>query len=157
MRARVQHVPPFALAFLFLIPCLFGFWVLDENRRSSDRKAQEAIRQAQTYDAWARFDSAYTACQRGNILRFVTNEQNIALSQIVVVLEAFFEGSVILRESAGKPVLAEDADRARKQIKEISDRLPRLPLVNCDVTIPKPQTKRPPPIVGLAATPEAPP
>jgi hypothetical protein len=129
---------------------LAGFYVLDENRRSSDRKAREALRQSQAYDAWARYDSSLIACQRGNVLRFVTNEQNVAIGQIVVVLEAFFEGSISLRESSGKPGLAEDADRARKQIKEIAERLPVIPIVNCVGETTKPQSPRPPPIVGLA-------
>lgn len=132
-----------ALAFIVLLPCLAGIYMVDQNRRTSDRNARDALVVSQAADAWARYDSTFGSCERGNVLRTATNQQARALRSISVVLDSFLESSADLREGAGRPGLAQQARAAQIEVATIAARLTLIPLADCEAVIPKPSVPRP--------------
>lgn len=132
-----------ALAFIVLIPCLVGIYIVDQNRRSSDEKARAALASAQAKDSWARYDSAYESCIRGNTLRATANEHVVAIRNISVVLDSFLESSAAFRSDAGRPGLAQEARAAQIELSTIASRLDQIPEVICEDVIEKPLVPRP--------------
>lgn len=142
--SRWAFIPYLGIALLLI----FGLTELDdrntERLAAAQTRSESMLRESQARDAWARYDTAISACERGNVLREQVAGLRDGVLSLNTILAAFMDRSAELRALAERDVAAREALKARDRIREIADSLPAVELVNCAEAVPVPFVARPP-------------
>lgn len=97
------------------------------------------LKRAQRHDGWARYDSSFSECERGNRVRADQIRIAAATKALADEFGAFLTSSAAFRRASGEADLALKSAASRDKILKLSDKL-RLPaqVVCLDVIFPPP-------------------
>lgn len=135
-RRLVRYAFDVARISIVFVAAAIAVWiVVNHNVRELER--------AQAIDAWARYDTSYASCVRGQVTRADTNQQSQALRQLVTVLDIYLDNAAELRVRTTNPDLANEAEIARVLLRETVATLRDTPAINCDTAVIRPKMPRP--------------
>lgn len=124
------------ICLILLVPVGAGFWAVERNNVIN-------LREAQTEEAWLRYDSSITACERGNLIQQDNNRYLRGLKESVTILNVYLDSAASFRRRTDNVDLANDARMARLALRGIIGELKPAELVDCEKVILKPRYPRP--------------
>ena len=136
-------IPYLGIALLIFVYVIQFTDDVNEKLRRQNAATVVRLEQAQARDAWARYDTALGACQRGNVVRGQIDDLRDGVVQLNVILAAFMDQNAALQELAERDQAAKQALQARNRIAMIAAELPQIALNNCAAIVPKPFVPRP--------------
>ena len=143
MTSRWVFLPYLGIALLIFVAVIEFSERTEERLNTAQTLAETELKDAQAKDAWARYDTAIAACNRGNIVRGQIETLRDNVVQMNVIFAAFFDRSAELRMLAERDDAAREALVARNRIRQIAETLQPVKLINCNAAIQAPFVPRP--------------